>query len=56
MNLTPQQVADRLQIQVETLYHWKLRGQGPKWFKVGRLLRYRLADIEAYERGAVKAA
>lgn len=54
MNLTPEEAAKRLKVQLGTLYHWKLRGKGPKWFKAGRLLRYRLVDIEAFEqqRGA----
>lgn len=50
LNLTPEEVADRLRVKVDTLYHWKLRRMGPKWFKAGRRLRYRLADVEAYER------
>ena len=50
MNLTAAEVAKRLNVRLDTLYHWKLRGEGPKWFKAGRLLRYRLADIEAYEQ------
>lgn len=55
VNLTPEEVAARLRIKVETLYHWKLRGEGPKYFKAGRRLRYRLADIEAYERAMAAA-
>lgn len=43
-----QEVADYLQIPKTTLYVWRSQGIGPKAFKVGRHLRYRLTDIELW--------
>ena len=48
----PKEVADYLGIPVETLYQWRHRGTGPRSLKVGKHLRYRPADIEAYLEAA----
>ena len=38
-----------------TLRRWRSEGRGPGWVRVGRLARYRLADLVAYaEANAVK--
>lgn len=41
-----------------TLAQKRARGDGPRFFRVGRTIRYRLADVIAYrdERSAGKAA
>ena len=31
-----------------TLEQWRLKGKGPKFIKLGRLVRYRLSDLNAY--------
>jgi len=46
--LSPKDLADRLQVDVETLYKWRLRGYGPQGFRVGKFLRYRPAVVEAW--------
>lgn len=33
-----------------TIERRRARGDGPPFVKIGRLVRYRLEDIEAYER------
>jgi len=33
---------------VATLYAWRYRGDGPSAIKVGRSLRYRWSDVEAW--------
>ena len=38
--LTPQQLADLLQVPIKTLYAWKYQGEGPRALKIGRHLRY----------------
>jgi excisionase family DNA binding protein len=38
--LTEHQAADRLSVKVKTLQAWRVRGGGPKFVKVGRLVRY----------------
>jgi excisionase family DNA binding protein len=46
--LTEQGVAKLLQVTVKTLQAWRVRGGGPPFVKVGRCVRYRLEDVEAY--------
>lgn len=56
--MTPDQVADLLMVSPRTLAGWRLRGQGPKFVRLGNkgreMIRYRssviLAWIEAHER------
>ena len=31
-----------------TLDNWRSQGRGPRFIRVGRLVRYRLEDLEAY--------
>ena len=54
MLLTPKDLAKRWSIAVNTLAHWRMLGQGPKFTKMGdgirARVRYRLLDIEEYER------
>ncbi len=33
---------------VSTLQKWRVRGDGPPFVKVGRLVRYRPEDVEAW--------
>ena len=46
--LTPDQVAVSLGIEVKTLYNWHSAGRGPTAIKVGKYLRYREVDVDAY--------
>ena len=46
--MTLEQVADYLQIPRGTLYQWRHRGTGPLGIRVGRFVRYRVADVEAW--------
>lgn len=48
--LSPAEVADELGVKLRTLYAWKLRGEGPAYTKVGRLLRYSRQAVDAYKR------
>jgi DNA-binding transcriptional MerR regulator len=40
--------AEMLSISPNTLRHWRWEGTGPKVSKVGRLIRYRLSDLENF--------
>jgi len=31
-----------------TLQAWRYRGRGPRYIKIGRLIRYRNADVDAF--------
>jgi excisionase family DNA binding protein len=46
--LTVKELAEYLGVPVATLYQWRHRGEGPPGFKVGRHVRYRRTDIEAW--------
>lgn len=46
--LTAQEVADFLGVPVATLYSWRHKHEGPRGFRVGRHVRYRAADVEAW--------
>ena len=46
--LTPTQVAEHLGVPITTLYGWKYKGYGPRTLRVGRHLRYRVEDVEAW--------
>ena len=44
--LTPEQTASYLGTAPQTLANWRVVGRGPKYVRVGKLIRYRLADID----------
>lgn len=46
--MTVEQVSEYLGKPVGSLYNWRWRGIGPRAVKVGRSLRYRAADVEAW--------
>jgi excisionase family DNA binding protein len=52
-HLTIDELSARLQIPVQTIYVWNYTGKGPKYLKVGRHIRYRVADVEAWEKTRV---
>lgn len=53
--LTPQEVANRLGVSTTTLSTWRCTKRYPlPYVKVGRLVRYRQADIEAFELGRLQ--
>ncbi|MGJ5897997.1 helix-turn-helix domain-containing protein [Streptomyces niveiscabiei] len=41
-------LADELQIPKSTIYGWRTRGLGPAWVRVGKHLRARRADVDAW--------
>ena len=46
--MTEQEVAELLKRSVKTLRNDRSRGRGPKWSKLGRSVRYKLADVLAW--------
>lgn len=46
--LTVPELATYLGVPVATIYGWRYRGDGPPGFRVGRYLRYRWGDVEAW--------
>ncbi|MFF1743533.1 helix-turn-helix domain-containing protein [Streptomyces mirabilis] len=44
----PQEIADYLGVPLGTVYQWSSRGGGPRMSRVGRHLRARWEDLDAY--------
>ena len=49
-HLSPEELADREGVPLETVYHWNKTRTGPSYLKVGRHVRYRVADVLAWEK------
>lgn len=49
--LTPDDLASVLGIPKRTLYHWRYEDEGPPAIRVGRHLRYRRSEFEAWLAG-----
>ncbi|MGH3942645.1 MAG: helix-turn-helix transcriptional regulator [Pseudonocardiaceae bacterium] len=49
-HLTIEQLSERLSVPVTTIYQWNSKGTGPKCLRVGRFVRYRIADVLAWEK------
>lgn len=47
--LTEAELARRWDLSPRTLQQWRLRGQGPRYLKLGTAVRYPLDWIEDYE-------
>ena len=52
-NLTPQQAADVIGISKSTLAKLRLKGDGPKYLKIGKTILYRPPDIEEWMAGRI---
>ncbi|MEV0043947.1 helix-turn-helix domain-containing protein [Nocardia rhamnosiphila] len=48
--LSTRDVAQRLKIPAKTLSSWAAAGRGPRFARIGRYRRYRLADLLAWEQ------
>ncbi|MEE8485323.1 MAG: helix-turn-helix domain-containing protein [Acidimicrobiia bacterium] len=46
--LTVEDFAEYLGVPVATIYAWRYHHQGPPGFRVGRHLRFRWSDVEAW--------
>jgi excisionase family DNA binding protein len=46
--LTGEEVAAYLRIPTSTITYWRKKGEGPPAIRVGRLLRFRLSEIEEW--------
>jgi predicted DNA-binding transcriptional regulator AlpA len=48
-HLSPVELAERYDVPLETIYSWNKTRTGPRFMKIGRHVRYRLADVIAWE-------
>jgi len=46
--LSPEDLATSLKIPVRTTYAWRQRNYGPPAIRVGKHIRYRASDVEAW--------
>ncbi|MFI5622782.1 helix-turn-helix transcriptional regulator [Nocardioides sp. NPDC051685] len=46
--VTLSELAAQLHVNVQTLYDLRSQGRGPRGFRVGRQLRFRLAEVEEW--------
>jgi excisionase family DNA binding protein len=44
----PDDVSAYTKVPVQTLYRWRVEGKGPRASKLGRHLRYRKSDVDAW--------
>lgn len=47
--LTTREVAERFDVSVQTLKRWRKNGTGPRFYRIGKLVRYRPDEIDAFE-------
>ncbi len=40
-----QELADYLGVPLTTVYNWRVKGSGPKGYRVGKHVRFRLEDV-----------
>ncbi|WP_298139557.1 helix-turn-helix domain-containing protein [Acidiferrobacter sp.] len=48
--MTERQVATRWRISLKTLRRWRASGEGPRWHKLFKLVRYHMDDLFEFER------
>ncbi len=46
--LSERQTSSLLLVQPSTLQAWRTKGRGPKYLKIGKLVRYRLRDLHSF--------
>jgi hypothetical protein len=47
--LTPEELAARWRVSVDTLRNWRSARTGPAYQKIGRKIAYTLADVQSWE-------
>lgn len=53
--LTTRELAERWNLEPDTLKKWRVRGQGPLYHKVGRRINYGLEEIEEFEKNKLRS-
>jgi predicted site-specific integrase-resolvase len=48
--LTQEDVAQRWKLNARTLERWRWQGTGPRFVRIGGAIRYRVKDLEEYEK------
>jgi hypothetical protein len=51
--LEPAKVARLLGVEVETLGAWRRKGYGPRWYRIGKKIRYAELDLRVWMNAQV---
>jgi predicted DNA-binding transcriptional regulator AlpA len=54
--MSPEELARREGVPVQTVYGWNKTRTGPRFMKIGRHVRYRVADVIAWENSRTIAS
>ena len=54
--VTTSEAAGYLRLKKNTLEVWRVYGKGPKYLKLGRLVKYRLADLESFLEESLRSS
>jgi hypothetical protein len=54
--LTPEELAVALKIKVNTLAKWRVQGSGPRFRRIGRLIRYGAKDSREWLDGQTRSS
>jgi len=46
--MSPEEVAEEFGVSLATVYKWRTQRTGPPGFRVGRHVRYRRGDVDAW--------
>lgn len=49
-------LAEREGVPIKTVYDWNTKGTGPRFMKIGRHVRYKVADVIAWENSRYAGA
>lgn len=49
-HLTVDDLAERYGVPPKTVYDWNTKGTGPRFLKIGKHVRYPVADVLAWEK------
>lgn len=52
--LSAQGLADEIGVPLATLYAWRSRSRGPRAHRIGRYLRFRRPEVEAWLAGQIE--
>lgn len=53
-NLTTQEAAALLSLSARTLETWRITGNGPRYLKLGRAVRYSRTELENFQKESMR--
>lgn len=52
--LTEKEVAKRWGVTVRTLYNWRRKSEGPRFFGIGKNIKYMLSEVVKFEQNNMR--